>query len=82
MSTRYFLLIGIYLQHTFYSEVYPYIVLFIRTYVDYYIACAKLVLVLVYCNFLKKVWLGGWDTEGLKAPTLGQYVRVCVPPYS
>ena len=38
----------------------------------YYIACAKLVLALVYCNFLKKVRLGGWGTEGPKAPTLTQ----------
>ena len=43
----------------------------------YYIACAKLVLALVYCNFLKKVRLGGWGTEGPKAPTLGQYVSAC-----
>ena len=32
------------------------------------------VLAIVYCNFLKEVRLGGWGTEGLKAPTLGQYV--------
>ena len=43
----------------------------------YYIACAKLVLALVYFNFLKEVRLGGWGTEGLKAPTLGQYVSAC-----
>ena len=43
----------------------------------YYIACAKLVLALVYCNFLKEVRLGGWGTEGPKAPTLGQYVSAC-----
>ena len=36
----------------------------------YYIACAKLVLALVYCNFLKEVRLGGWGT-------LGQYVSAC-----
>ena len=36
----------------------------------YYIA-------LVYCNFLKEVRLGGWGTEGPKAPTLGQYVSAC-----
>ena len=50
---------------------------YIRTYVHYYIACAKLVLALVYCNFLKEVRLGGWGTEGPKAPTLGQYVSAC-----
>ena len=50
---------------------------YIQTYVHYYIACAKLVLALVYCNFLKKVRLGGWGTEGPKAPTLGQYVSAC-----
>ena len=43
----------------------------------YYIACAKLVLALVYCNFLKEVRLGGWGTEGPKAPTLGQYISAC-----
>ena len=43
----------------------------------YYIVCAKLVLALVYCNFLKEVRLGGWGTEGPKAPTLGQYVSAC-----
>ena len=32
---------------------------------------------LVYCNFLKKVRLGGWGTEGAKASTLGQYVSAC-----
>ena len=35
----------------------------------YYIACAKLVLALVYCNFLKEVRLGGWGTEGPQVPT-------------
>ena len=34
----------------------------------------------VYCNFLKEVRLGGLGTEGPKAPTLGQYVRVRAPP--
>ena len=43
----------------------------------YYIACAKLVLALVYFNFFKEVRLGGWDTEGPKALTLGQYVSAC-----
>ena len=42
-----------------------------------YIACAKLVLALEYCNFLKEVRLGGWGTEGPKAPTLGQCVSAC-----
>ena len=46
-------------------------------FMHYYIACAKLVLVLVYCNFLKEVRLGGWGSEGPKAPTLGQYVSAC-----
>ena len=40
------------------------------------VACDILVCALVYCNFLKKVRLGGWGTEGPKAPTLGQYVSV------
>ena len=31
----------------------------------------------VYCNFHRKVRLGGWGTEGPKAPTLGQYVSAC-----
>ena len=35
-------------------------------------------LALVYCNFLKDVRIDGWGTEGPKALTLGQYVRVCV----
>ena len=35
------------------------------------------VLAIVYCNFLKEVRLGGWGTEGPKAPTLGQYVSAC-----
>ena len=39
------------------------------------------VLAIVYCNFLKEVRLGGWGTEGPKAPTLGQYVRVHAPPF-
>ena len=43
----------------------------------YYIACAKLVLALVYCNFLKEVRLGSWGTEEPKAPTLGQYISAC-----
>ena len=43
----------------------------------FFIACAKLVLALVYRNFLKEVRLGGWGTEGPKAQTLGQYVSVC-----
>ena len=43
----------------------------------YYIACAKLVLALVYCNFLKEVRLGGGGTGGPKAMTLGQYVSAC-----
>ena len=34
-------------------------------------------LVIVYCNFFKEVRLGGWGTEGPKAPTLGQYVSAC-----
>ena len=50
---------------------------YIRNYVHNYIACAKLVLALVYCNFLKEVRLGGCGTEGPKAPTLGQYVSAC-----
>ena len=33
--------------------------------------------ILVVCNFLKEVRLGGWGTEGPKAPTLGQYVSAC-----
>ena len=32
---------------------------------------------LVYCNFLKKVRLGGWGTEGPKVATLGKYVSAC-----
>ena len=32
---------------------------------------------LVYCNFLKEVRLGGWGSEGPKAPTLGQYISAC-----
>ena len=47
----------------------------------YYIVCAKLVLALVYYNFLKEVRLGGWCIEGSKAPTLGQYVRVRALPF-
>ena len=43
----------------------------------YYIVCAKLVLALVYCNFLKEVRLGGWGTEGPKAPTLGRHASAC-----
>ena len=35
----------------------------------------------VYCNFHRKVRLGGWGTEGPKALTLGQYVRVRAPPF-
>ena len=48
----------------------------------YYIACAKLVLAVVYCNFLKNFRIDGWGTEGPKALTLGQYVRVCVYHHS
>ena len=43
----------------------------------YYIAYAKLVLALVYRNFLNEVRLGGWSTEGQKDPTIGQYVSAC-----
>ena len=43
----------------------------------YYIVCAKLVLALVYCNFLKEVRLGGWGTEGPKALTLGRHASEC-----
>ena len=39
------------------------------------------VLALVYCNFLKGVRLGGWGTEGPKALTLGQFVRVRAAPF-
>ena len=35
------------------------------------------VLAIVYCNFLKEVRLGGWGTEGPKAPTLGRHVSAC-----
>ena len=45
------------------------------------VACGTWVPALVYCNFLKQVRLGGWGTEGPKAPTLGQYVRVRAPPF-
>jgi len=37
----------------------------------------KLLPVQSYCNFLKEVRLGGWGTEGPKAPTLGRHVSVC-----
>ena len=36
--------------------------------------CVTLVRMLVYCNFLSEVRLGGWGSEG---PTLGQYVSAC-----
>ena len=39
-------------------------------------------LAVIYPNFLKEVRLGGWGIEGPKAPTIGQYVRVCAPPFS
>ena len=80
-----FLFTGIYLHGTFYSQVYANMILFIYRYIGtcmhYYIACAKLVLALLYCNFLREVRLGGWGTEGPKAPTLGQYVRVRAQPF-
>ena len=47
----------------------------------YYVACTVLVRALEYCNFLKEIRLGDWGTEGSKAPTLGQCIRVCVPPF-
>ena len=50
---------------------------YIRTYVHYYIVCAKLVLALVYCNFLKEVRLGGWGIEEAKALTLGRHISAC-----
>ena len=34
---------------------------------------------LVYCNILKEFRLVGWDIEGPKSLTLGQYIRVCAP---
>ena len=49
--------------------------------VGYYVVYTALVLALVYCNFLREVRLGGWGTEGPKALTLGQYVRVRAPPF-
>ena len=36
-----------------------------------------LLLVQIYCNFLIEVRLGGWGTEGPKAPTLGRHVSAC-----
>ena len=48
----------------------------------YDIAYAKFVLALVYCNFLKNVRIDGWGTEGPKALTLGQYVKVYVCHHS
>ena len=55
--TGYFLFIGI---HRFYHPLYTYMVLlfirYIQTYVHYYIVCTKLVLALVYCNFLKDMF--------------------------
>ena len=35
------------------------------------------VLAIVYCKFLKEVRLGGWGTEGPKAPTLGRHISEC-----
>ena len=43
---------------------------------SYYIACITLVRALVYCNFLRKVRLGGWGTEGPKSPTLDGHLSV------
>ena len=31
----------------------------------------------LYCNFHKEDRLGGWGTEGPKAPTLGRHVSAC-----
>ena len=45
--------------------------------VRYYVVCVTLGCALVYCNFLRKVRLGGWGSEGPKGPTLGQYVSAC-----
>ena len=36
-----------------------------------------LLLVQIYCNFLKEVRLGVWGTEGPTAPTLGRHVSAC-----
>ena len=41
------------------------------------VTCATMLVVLVYCSFLKEVRIGGWGTEGPKGPTLGQYVSAC-----
>ena len=46
--------------------------------IRYYVASITLVRALVYCNLLREVRLGGWGSEG---PILGQYVRVCAPPF-
>ena len=35
----------------------------------------------VHCTCHREVRLGGWGTDGPKGPTLGQYVRVRVPPF-
>ena len=35
----------------------------------------------VYRMSHREVRLGGWGSEGQKGPTLGQYVRVRVPPF-
>ena len=42
-----------------------------------YIACATLMLALVYCNLHKEARLGGWGTERPKAPPLGKHVSAC-----
>ena len=39
--------------------------------------CETQILLLLYCNFFKEVRLGGWGTEGPKAPTLGRHVSAC-----
>ena len=49
----------------------------LRSGVLYDVACTTLVHVLVYCDFLKEVRLGGWGTEELKDPTLGRHISAC-----
>ena len=42
-----------------------------------YLRGVTLMRALVYCNFLRKVRLGGWGSEGPKGPTLGRHVNAC-----
>ena len=65
------------IPHFIYKKVSFWLGLLYLGCVRYYVVCFTLGRALVYCNILKEVRLGGWSTEGPKAPTSGRHVSAC-----